>query len=46
MNFFLKYYNLCLDGLVGKDCTLEIKCPYAAKNTTSAIEAVEQKLVS
>ncbi|XP_050065170.1 uncharacterized protein LOC126554107 [Aphis gossypii] len=33
------------DGLVGQDIILEIKCPYAAKDTTSALEAVEQNLL-
>lgn len=41
----MKYCNLCSDGLVGQDIILEIKCPYAAKDTTSALEAVERNLV-
>ncbi|CAI6362985.1 unnamed protein product [Macrosiphum euphorbiae] len=33
------------DGLVGEHFVLEIKCPYAAKDTISAIEAMEKKLL-
>ncbi|XP_060861867.1 uncharacterized protein LOC132938894 [Metopolophium dirhodum] len=34
------------DGLIDDDEILEIKCPFVAKDTKSAIEAVENKLLS
>lgn len=49
--FFFKFIifnsncNYLIDGLVGEHFVLEIKCPYAAKDTISAIEAMEKKLV-
>lgn len=33
------------DGLVGENAILEIKCPYAAKDTLNAVEVVEMKMV-
>jgi len=36
---------LYIDGLVDEDSILEIKCPYAARDTKSPIEAVNNKLV-
>ncbi|XP_025194234.1 uncharacterized protein LOC112593869, partial [Melanaphis sacchari] len=32
------------DGLIGEDSVIEIKCPFSARNTTSAIDAVNNKL--
>jgi len=31
------------DGLVGENSILEIKCPFAAKNTLNAVEGVDLK---
>ncbi|XP_060881742.1 uncharacterized protein LOC132953238 [Metopolophium dirhodum] len=33
------------DGLIENDAVVEIKCPYVAKDTTSAIEAVNNNLI-
>lgn len=35
-----------IDGLIGDMAIVEIKCPYVARDTLSAIEAVNSKLVS
>jgi len=32
--------------LIGKTAIIEIKCPYIAKDTSSAIDAINNKLVS
>jgi len=37
--------NWWIDGLVDDHFILEIKCPYVAKDTTSAIEAIEKIMV-
>jgi len=31
--------------LVGSNAVVEIKCPFVAQNTVSAVDAVEKKLV-
>ncbi|XP_060862406.1 uncharacterized protein LOC132939325 [Metopolophium dirhodum] len=33
------------DGLIGKTAIIEIKCPYIAKDTSSAIDAINKKLL-
>lgn len=35
-----------IDGLIGNEAVVEIKCPYIAKDTSSAIEAINNKLVN
>lgn len=35
-----------IDGLIGNEAVVEIKCPYIAKDTSSVIEAINNKLVS
>lgn len=42
----LKYIGSHIDGLIGKTVIIEIKCPYIAKDTSSAIDAINKKLVS
>jgi hypothetical protein len=32
--------NQCLDGLIEDNTIVEIKCPFSAKNTLNAIDAV------
>ncbi|KAE9530044.1 hypothetical protein AGLY_011506 [Aphis glycines] len=39
------YLAASLDGLIENEAVVEIKCPYVAKDTTSAIEAVNNKLL-
>jgi len=39
------YYILLIDGLVGTDYVVEIKCPFTAKDSSSFIEAVMNKQV-
>lgn len=34
-----------LDGLIGEDSVIEIKCPFSARNTSNAIDAVNNNLV-
>jgi len=36
---------MSIDGLIGEDSVIEMKCPLSARNTTSAIDAVNNKLV-
>jgi len=36
---------MSIDGLIGEDSVIEIKCPFSARNITSAIDAVNNKLV-
>lgn len=35
-----------IDGLVGDQAIVEIKCPYTAKDSENSIDAVNNKLVS
>lgn len=42
----MRNYFDYIDGLIGNEAVVEIKCPYIAKDTSSAIEAVNNKLVS
>lgn len=35
-----------MDGLIENETVVEIKCPYIAKDTTSAIDTVDNSLVS
>jgi len=37
---------LFIDGLVGDQAIVEIKCPYTAKDSENSIDAVNNKLVS
>jgi len=39
------YYISLIDGLVGTDYVVEIKCPFKAKDSSSFIEAVMNKKV-
>jgi len=41
----MQYICSSADGLVGENAILEIKCPFAAKDTLDAVEAVEMKMV-
>lgn len=44
--YTFNFSNIFLDGLVGNNAVVEkIKCPFAAQNTVSAVDAVEKKLV-
>lgn len=43
MNYL--YYFSLIDGLVGTDFVVEIKCPFTAKDSSSLIEAVINKKV-
>lgn len=43
--YIFNFSNIFLDGLVGNNAVIEIKCPFAAQNTVSAVDAVEKKLV-
>lgn len=38
-------YICSSDGLIGENAILEIKCPYAVKDTLNAVEAVEMKMI-
>jgi len=38
-------YLFIADGLVGENVILEIKCPFAAKDSLNAVEAIEMKMV-
>jgi len=46
LTHFLYYSTYFTDGLIGEHSLLEIKCPYSARDTNDAIEAVNSKLVS
>jgi len=35
--------DVFLDALVGNSALIEIKCPFAAQNTVSAVDALEKK---
>jgi len=37
---------LFIDGLVGDQAIVEIKCPYTAKDNENSVSAVNNKLVS
>lgn len=37
---------IIIDGLIGNDCVVEIKCPFGAKDSSSFIEAFLNKKVS
>jgi len=39
------YYISLIDGLVGTDYVVEIKCPFKAKDSSSFIEAIMNKKV-
>lgn len=45
LNILTEYFFF-IDGLIENDAVVEIKCPYVAKDTTSAIEEVNNNLVS
>ncbi|CAI6350462.1 unnamed protein product [Macrosiphum euphorbiae] len=41
----ISYLAASPDGLVGSNAVVEIKCPFVAQNTVSAVDAVEKKLL-
>jgi len=36
---------MSIDGFIEEDSIIEIKCPFSARNTANAIDAVNNKLV-
>lgn len=43
---YIIIFLFIVDGLVGDQAIIEIKCPYAAKDSESSIDDVNNKLVS
>lgn len=45
MNFKVKGFFFLIDGTIGADSLIEIKCPFLAKDCDNYVEAINEKKV-